>query len=256
MNDDSRPEAAKSRAFEFEEDDRYTVAARAERVAILNRLCNDATLLSVHPDGGADFILTTLVMVDAEQGILVFEAGRNTVTNDRLERAVRITFVTELDGIRVQFKSGAALPVLYGPDPAFQIDIPNSIVRRQRREYFRIAPPLNRPILVQVKLSESPETPTLPARGVDISCGGIVLLVEGELGEIEVGQVLPEVSITLPGIATLKTGLEVRNKSVSGRAGRDGTTRVGCRFIGLSQANSARIQRYINHLEVERRSRA
>jgi len=253
MNDDSRPEAIKSRAFDFEEDDRYTVAARAERVAILNRLCNDATLLSVHPDGGADFILTTLVMVDAEQGILVFEAGRNTATNERLERATRITFVTDLDGIRVQFKSSAAIPVIYGPDPAFQIDIPNAIVRRQRREYFRIAPPLNRPILAQVMLSE---TLSLPARGVDISCGGIVLLVEGKLGEVEVGQVLPEVSITLPGIGTLKTGLEVRNKSVSGRAGRDGTTRIGCRFIGLSQANSARIQRYINHLEVERRSRA
>ena len=255
MTDDSSG-IAPSRPFELEEDDRYTVAARAERIAILNRLCSDATLLSVYPDGGADFILTTLLLVDTEGGTLVFEAGRNTATNDRLERAERITFVTEVEGIRVQFKSAAARAVLYGQDPAFQVDIPTSIVRRQRREYFRIAPPVNKPIGVQITLSVMAQTTTLPARGVDISCGGIVLLVEGALCALGLGQILPEVTITLPGIATLKTGLEVRNKSATGRPGRQGTARIGCRFVGLSQANSARIQRYINHLEVERRNRA
>jgi hypothetical protein len=30
---------------------------------------------------------------------------------------------------------------------------------------------------------------------------------------------------------------------------------VGCRFIGLDQANVARVQRYINRLEVELRRR-
>jgi c-di-GMP-binding flagellar brake protein YcgR len=240
---------------EIERDERDSVSAFTERLAILNQLCERRALVRVQAQGSGESLLSTLVMVDADQRAILFDGGRDADSNRALEQAGLLTLVTDLDGIRIQFEVQGAQSVSYENSAAFLAAFPASILRLQRREFFRIAPPPNRPIMVQLHARLGNASYITAARGVDISCGGMVLLIEGEIKGLETGQILPRTSITLPEVATIETGLEVRNIVFSQRAGSSGSTRVGCRFVDLNQANSARVQRYINRLEVELRRR-
>lgn len=246
------PPSSVPTSSEIEEDPRYTLYGRGERLSLLNRLIVDGSLVSVYPDTGSDFLLSALLTVDPEQNLLVFDAGREEAQNRRIERSQRLVFVTEEEGVRIRFRTGSAQLVDFAGAVAFATNVPEAILRLQRREFFRIAPPLNRPILARLQLGEGDDASSADARGVDISCGGIVLVLDGHCASLTVGQILPQVSITLPEVAILHTELEIRNLLYTDRSGR-ASTRVGCRFVHLTPADGARIQRYINRLEIEMR---
>jgi len=239
---------------DLEPDDRYRVFAFAERLSILNRICERQILIRIQPDGCAEPLLSALLTVDSTTRVILFDGGRDAAVNDRLANADILNVSTDLDGVRVQFQLTDAVPISVAGGAAFQAAFPASILRLQRREFFRIAPPLNKPIQVRLHCRMGPDG-AMTARGIDISVGGMVILIDGQVSGLALGQVFPKISITLPEVATIEADLEVRNIHYSEKSGRAGTTRVGCRFIGLNQANVARVQRYINRLEVELRHR-
>jgi c-di-GMP-binding flagellar brake protein YcgR len=240
---------------DVEPDDRYRVFAFAERLSILDRICERQILIRIQTDGCAEPLLSALLMVDPTTQVILFDGGRDAAVNDRLAKADRLNVSTDLDGVRVQFQLTDAVPISVAGGAAFQAAFPASILRLQRREFFRIAPPISKPIQVRLHSRMGPDRAMTTARGIDISVGGIVILIDGQVSGLALGQVFPKISITLPEVATIEVGLEVRNIHYSEKSGHAGTTRVGCRFIGLDQANVARVQRYINRLEVELRRR-
>ncbi|MGA2549965.1 MAG: flagellar brake protein [Burkholderiaceae bacterium] len=252
MDDSGSP----SSSPESERDERFRVASRAERISILNRLCEKRSLVRIHAEGGAETLISALLFVDAENGQITVDGGRDEQVNERLAEAECLTAITDLEGVRVQFQLQGVRLAEYEDGAAFEATLPASMLRFQRREFFRIAPPPNRPIVVLVRSgANGPLTPPITARSVDISCGGMVLLIEGEMRGLESGQLLSRTSITLPDVGSIETALEVRNFTYQRDMGPKGTTRIGCRFVGLDLGDSARIQRYINRLEVERRRR-
>ena len=240
---------------ELEQDDRFRIFAFNELVQLLTQLCEKQVLIRITPQGSTEPLLSALLEVDHVHGTIVFDGGRDPAINRRLESAQELDIVTDLDRVRVHFQVSNPKPVLVEGRAAFEVSFPESIMRLQRREFFRIAPPMNRPILVRLHSRMGADGSVTSARGVDISIGGMVMLIDGPVAGLAIGQVLPKTSITLPEIATIESGLEVRNLQFLERSGRTGTTRVGCRFVGLNQANTARVQRYINRLEVELRRR-
>lgn len=240
---------------ELERDDRFRIFSIAERAALLNQLLKKHCLIRVQTPTGTAPLLSALLFVDTANQAIVFDGSRESAIQSRLAEAKPLTLVTNLEGIRIQFQVASATALNWEGHAAFQSGFPDSILRLQRREFFRISPPLNRPIAVRIYGTLGPASASISARGIDISCGGMVLLIEGKIDGVEIGQVLGRSYLTLPEIGNIETGLEVRNIVFSEGAGRKGTSRIGCRFVDLEPADSAKVQRYINRLEVELRRR-
>lgn len=117
-------------------------------------------------DGSQDFLATTLLDVNPEFEELVFDCGSDPVANGRLQRAESLEFVTALEQIRIQFSTHAAEPTIHERLPALRVRLPESIVRLQRREYFRVVTPVVKPLLASVPRPEGPtqEPAVAPAR--------------------------------------------------------------------------------------------
>jgi c-di-GMP-binding flagellar brake protein YcgR len=242
--------------------DRYRINSLLEIEAILLKLAERATVVSVHIQDSPWFYLTTVISAERASGVLLFEYGRDENINMRVLDAREVRFDTYLDNINVRFSASNVTTTMLGGMPVFKSPLPTTLVRLQRREFFRISPPLNQPIELKVPLNLSiPSAGTgstglsgdMNARGVDISCGGVVFLIEGNHTNLAVGRIMRDVVLELPNTARLVADLEVRNVRFSARAGHSGTTRIGCRFSRIDSRSLAMLQRYINRIQVERR---
>jgi c-di-GMP-binding flagellar brake protein YcgR len=130
--------------------------------------------------------------------------------------------------------------------------IPGAVLRLQRRDSYRTQLPMGKPIKAYLQpFAEHPDR-LHEARLVDISCGGLAMILTTVDFPIEIGQVYPACSINLPGVGTVSAPLEITY--VSDVALNNGTSqrRAGCRFINLPGPMQSMIQRYINQAERER----
>jgi len=62
-------------------------------------------------------------------------------------RSQRIAFVAFLNQVKAQFVVPHAEPTTWEGLPAIRVRVPDSVLRLQRREYYRIQPPVARPLL-------------------------------------------------------------------------------------------------------------
>jgi c-di-GMP-binding flagellar brake protein YcgR len=245
----------------------FRIRSAREMEAILSRLAERATVVSLHVHNSPWFMLTTVVRADYAANLLQFEYGRDEELNARVLQSTELRFDTYQDQINVRFIGRRVRETMVLDTPLFECDFPDTLLRLQRREFFRIAPPLNQPITIRLPLSANTrrdpaagasfasdtQVVEMHARGIDISCGGVVFLVEGNFMHTPVGSVLFGAELELAGTATLKLDLEVRNLRFVEMAGHRGTTRIGCRFSRIDSRASAQLQRYINRLQIERR---
>jgi c-di-GMP-binding flagellar brake protein YcgR len=238
---------------ELEDDDRYRVYSRTEILAILRGVVDKGCLVTINFNMGTEFVLTSLLHINPEFEELVFDYGPDEARNRRLLQAERMTIVTEHEHIKIQFTAQHAQTTVFEEHPAFRIRLPQSLMRLQRREFFRAAPPASRPILTHLGVAVGAICTKLEVRVVNISCGGVALAVEGQVPDAEIGKVYQALQIQLPEVGAVTSDIEIRN--ISQFTGRNSKlmTRLGCRFIDLPTAMANMVQRYITKLEISRR---
>ena len=234
---------------------KYLIHSRVGILGILDTLHEAGSLVTAYFGAGNDFLLTSIATVRPDQSEVIMDYGADSAANQRALQARRITFVAAHDRIKIQFVATSVTKVRYGGRDAFGIPIPTELLRLQRREYFRITTPLSRPL----KCLIAPQSPAVPgpteATIIDISCGGVALLDSSEPGNIETGVCFRGCRIILPDAGTVTADILV--KSVFDVTLKSGTKHkhVGCEFVGMPERERAVIQRYINKVERERRSR-
>lgn len=235
-------------------DDRYQVRSRLEIVKILRGLIAHRALVTAHGDHGA-FFVTAVLEVDEDDGTIVCDYGVDAPATERLLASSTLTFVTQLDHVRVQFKAGSAAAFQYEGGPAFRVDIPEVVTRLQRREHYRLKVPRGRPLHCQLMPpGASPGTGTRVAIAVyDISCGGVALAGWQAGAEPAPALELPDTWIELPDLGRLVVDLRVVHVQRAGGRGSS-PSRVGCRFSNASPGATMLVQRYINRIEREQRA--
>lgn len=232
------------------------VRSSLEISAVLRLLQRTGSLLSVHPDGGEEFFLSSVVRVDAERGWLSIEAAAAAASNQLARLASSSTLVGICERIKVQFDVGAWTPAHDGSQDCLQARMPTSLLRLQRREYYRVDVPQTTPLRCHIPAQPPLTRETLQARIVDISGGGIAM-VEGLGAQVfPVGTRLQGCSIELPGAMDVRVDLLVRaSQAVPGR--QDQVRWVsGCEFVDLPEPVRAQMQRLISRLEREQLRRA
>lgn len=231
--------------------DEFTISFRREIVFYLRQLINEGTQVSIMFNEGADTILTVLLDVDEEKGVLVFDWGGSEETNRRFLKSERNIFVARPQGVRNQFVTGAPWETTFQKRRAFAAKLPDKYVRLQRREFFRLGLPMTQRPSCTFKSEDGRE---MVLEVVDIGLGGIALEIPSLTIPCEIGQTFPRARIDLKNHGTLDLDIVVRHVGEVTK-GRKQVVRLGCMFKKLTAAQDNELQRYITQVQREERAR-
>mgnify|MGYP001157936484 FL=1 len=249
-----------TRSLEIEQAEAYSeylLHSKAEIVAVLRSLIQRRALVSAYLDQGRDFLLTSLLEIDAGNDELILDWGRDDAVNRRALQASQLVLSAMVDKVKVQFTLTQLAETLCDGRPAFRAALPDKVLRLQRREYFRLSTPIAKPVkfVTTIKRVDG-STLIAEASLLDISGGGVGLMATPSLAALlPSGMVLSDCKMTLPDEGLLVANLCIRNKFDVTTRGGARYVRVGCEFVAIPGARMSMVQRYITRVERERKAR-
>jgi c-di-GMP-binding flagellar brake protein YcgR len=208
-------------------------------------------MINVSFNQGQDQCLTTVIAVDREKNIAFLDIGIDEGFNKRLEASTQITF-TKSEGVKVKWTSSAITIAKLKDGYALKIKFPQSLVRLQRREFFRLKTPIVNPLICKIPLHDpdSDEERTLELTLLDVSLGGIGAFTAKPLPpQVEEGALFENCRIGFPDIGETLVTLCVRNMKELSMHDRSIRHRIGLEFVKPSRGNQSLIQRYVFKLE-------
>jgi c-di-GMP-binding flagellar brake protein YcgR len=233
----------------------FRVESRREIVALLRQIGEKNQLVRMLVHGEADVCVTSILEVDPDNDTFLLDRSIERDQNRRIQAASKISCETSLDKIRILFKLESVREVAYDNSTALEADIPETLVRLQRREFYRMATPVTNPVRVVVPLPEELGGGSATFPLADISCGGIAFLDNKLMLGEAAGRTLEGCRLDLPDVGPVVTNLEIRNMQDVTLLNNKTARRFGCMFSGISRGNMGNVQRYITKLERERNSR-
>ncbi|HWU85458.1 MAG TPA: flagellar brake protein [Rhodocyclaceae bacterium] len=250
--DDSTITAAAAELLGLDQYSEYLLHSRREIVAVLRQVVANGDLVTLYFNSGKDFLLTTLLALDGDAVLL--DHGSNGEMNRRALESGKIFCITRHDKVKLQFILSGVREAVYDGRKVFAATLPETLLRLQRREYFRLHTPIARPLLCNVPaVMPDGSVEIYPHNVIDLSIGGLSL----QVGEIpfEAEQEWHDCSIELPEIGVINATLRVLNfYEITLRNGQR-SQRAGCQFVDLPQTSQNLIQRYIVRMERERKAR-
>jgi c-di-GMP-binding flagellar brake protein YcgR len=233
----------------------YLLHQPREIQATLRKVAQAGDLITVYFNEGKDFLLTSLL--DATDQKVLLDKGANPKMNLRALQADRLFCVTRHDKVKLQFLLTGIVEDIHDGQRAFSGELPTTLLRLQRREYFRLETSVTRPLVCQIPVkNEKGKTEYKPANVVDISAGGVAMLAPPTGLALTGGMLFENCTLDLPELGVVTTALRVCNTyDVTLRNGVH-IKRAGCQFIGLTPAGQNMVQRYIIKIERERKARS
>lgn len=258
MNDTLSPPAEEQPTGELLEPSdysQYLLYNSGEILNVLKALIESGAQITVFFNDGKDLLLTTLIAADPKTG-LVFDYGSTALINQRAEKASKLFCIASLDKVKIQFILRGLTTIQFEGRPAFKAASPESVLRLQRREYYRLTMPVTRPLVCNVPVDDGTgQNKILAFNAVDISGGGVALAFSANGPGLETDKDYPGCSMDLPEVGTVVATLRI--KSVFDVTLRSGAVlqRAGCQFVNLPGPMMTLIQRYIIKVERERKAR-
>ena len=233
----------------------FEVESRREIIALLRSIGEKNQLIRMLIHGESDVCVTSILDVTPDDNTVLLDRSLDTEQNKRILAAKGLSFETTLDKIRILFSADKVESASFEGNPAFKIVLPASLIRLQRREYYRMTTPVSNPVRVVIPLPAElgGGTNTFPL--ADISCGGIAILDNKMLLGDTIGKNYTDCRIDLPEIGTVTTSLQIRNSLDLTLLNNKSNRRLGCQFVDIPRGALAMVQRYITKLERERNAR-
>ncbi|MEQ1882893.1 MAG: flagellar regulator YcgR PilZN domain-containing protein [Burkholderiales bacterium] len=247
---DSRPPSSLSQWED--EDERFTVRDPQEIRFILTRILNNGQSITAYVGDGPDFALTSLLAIRPESGHLILEHGPDHAAFKRLLRATQSVLVTSQEQVQIKCVVHNPQHVVHDNRSALRVSMPQWLKRIQRRDNFRIATSITRPLICTFVLADRDPPARAEAVLLDLSVGGVALIDNHGVLQFQRGDVFEGCSIGLPEIGHVAVDLEVRAVYETPLKNGLSFRRCGCRFINLNPAAESLIQRYILRLQRDR----
>jgi c-di-GMP-binding flagellar brake protein YcgR len=238
----------------LDEFSQYLLGAKSEMYPVFRGLVQHASLITMIFHEGLDMVLTSLLRY-GDNG-LIFEYGASSEMNRKVLQADKVFCDAQLEKVKIQFILHGVNHVEVDGRPAFHAALPDRILRLQRREHYRLATPVARPLICNIPFpSIDGSIVPVTTHVADISGGGVCLAGLPLELPLETDMELPGCCIELPEVGSVSVILRLR--SVTETANRGGTRakRAGCEFVDMSGQMAKLIQRYIMKVERERKAR-
>jgi c-di-GMP-binding flagellar brake protein YcgR len=245
--------------FELMEADnygKYLLHSRTEILFLMRALQEKGALITVYFNQGIDFLLTSIVSVAADGSRMILDYGSSEEMNRRALAADRLMCITSLDRVKVQFILRGMEKIQFQGREAFRARLPDTVLRLQRREYYRLTTPVAKPLKCFIPVPQPDGGRiVIEANVLDISGGGVAVLIPQPGVELEVDATFPDCRLDLPDTGSLSATLRVRNLFEITLRNGTRSKRYGCQFVDLPGATVNLIQRYIIKVERERKAR-
>jgi len=231
---------------------KFEVQAAEEVIFILRGLMKNGARITAYLDESDDFILTSLLKIDEENNALMLSLDSSKYLNRKTQLAGKLVCITNQGKIKIQFMAGGISLVKLDDINAFRVGIPESLIRLQRRDYFRLTIPKGKPLVCMIPVKqESGKIVEFGANIVNISGRGLTAIVPEGL-EFTVNQEFANCRIDLPDGNTVVTILQVRSVYDVTLSGGRIIQRAGCQFVKMPNPVQHLILKYILKVESER----
>lgn len=238
--------------FYNDEDIEFRIKSKREMLSILQNIADQGSRVALFYGSGRSFILTSVLGVN-DNGMWL-DVGPFPPENKQILLSEKITFVSTHQHVKVQFVANDIQNDLFENNEAFYLELPEFLLRIQRRDFFRTSVPANPVVRCIIPIQpENPDDPVI-MRGVpvfDISGGGVGLLCGEHEATLVPDKIFPDCQISIPDIGILKVTIEVCNSFNFTTRNNVVHKRVGCHFIGLDNQTNILLQRYITRLQSE-----
>ncbi len=188
-----------------------------------------------------------------ESGDLVLRFAAGPLPRRLLRAGDPVMVLANLPSARICFLLEHLQPDASGEALAYTARLPPCVHRVQRREFFRVPSPAT--LLCELLLpravadGDEAEFSRLTLRLVDISVGGVCLALPAQASlPVELGTVLPDCSLDLPGFGPIRFGLQWQNRLDAGRT--SGQQLLGARFVDMDPRDQLLLQRFLYQLQV------
>lgn len=228
----------------------YKVYSHVEIAGMLRKLRDACVLVTAYFDAEPGFGVTTLLGVDEGSGTVVFKNLSIEAAQCRLLAAPQVTFVGFVEAIKLQFTVDGARTTTYEGKPAFAVQMPEQMLRLQRRDSFRVRPLWSKSATCRLPLGEAAER-FEALQILDISIGGLAVLTYPERIELSIGMRIEGCQLDLPGVGGASVSLRVQH--VDALPGDEKARRCGCEFINMAPATQLMLARYVNQLDAQAR---
>jgi flagellar brake protein len=230
----------------------FEIESRREIVALLRGIGTKNQLVRMRIHGETEVCMTSILEVDLDDDSVILDCSIDPEQNRRILAATRISFETTLDKIRILFSSERIDECVFENGAALKCALPPTLIRLQRREFYRMPTPVSDPVRVTIALPADLGGGITTFPLADISCGGIAILDNKLVLGDAIGHNYATCRIDLPDVGIVMMTLQIRNSLdltlLNGKTNR----RLGCQFTEIPRAMLAQVQRYITKLERER----
>jgi c-di-GMP-binding flagellar brake protein YcgR len=237
----------------------YQVHSRREIIKLLRSLVEHRQMINMVANRGDAAIVTSVLEVDEDAGSVIIDCAQRELINDRLLASDNISFETTLEQIRILFFAVQVESCMHDNAPALRIALPQTLVRLQRREFYRVPTPVINPASCTISIPQDDSdlaVHTIRLVLHNVSGGGVAVIDEHAALDGTIGHVYRNCRIDLPGGTLVVATLQLRNLQELRLPNGKQVRRMGCVFVDLPHAMLAAIQRYITKLEREQNARA
>jgi len=231
-----------------DEINQFLVRDPYEIAFVIRQLATKRSLVTAHFGDSAQSLLTTVLAVGKAD--IHVEASAVEAVTIAATRAASMLCTTQLDQVKIQFRLGPCERATWEGADAIKAQLPDAMLRLQRRENFRLATTLGPALTCRFLIDEKK---SVEARVLDLSIGGLALAVPPRVVTLNPGMELSECRILLTGIGPVVVNLRVRSVFMISTHTGD-VQRAGCQFINLSPEIRNSVQLYINDIERKRRA--
>lgn len=240
-----------------EEYGQFFLTSRAEVLFYLNLLSRRRSIITAYVNDGREFFLSSIVAVDDTEDMVFLDPSQASEKITLAESAKQITLVANLDRVKIEMRLPALKLRSYQGLNTLCTRMPQSMLRLQRREFFRLEAPLAAPIQCKLAAHQNDgSTKTFELLLSDISGGGVSLIADMDaLSDFPRDALFQDCRLEIPGEGVIQVNLRVRKVvEVSNRSGNH-NLRIGCEFVNLPGTRLTFIERYITRIERERKAR-
>jgi len=234
----------------------YLLSNRLEILIILQALQKQRAIVTLYLDDGSYFYLSSIVALDESTAQIFLDPATQPELNQRAASARQVTLSATLDRVKLQIRLPKLSTSSIGGRTAFSTPLPSSILRLQRREFFRLTTPQEHPLRCKLAARSEAGVEVFDLPLFDISGGGLSLIGKIEHAEkFSLGELFQDCRLEIPGESVLSVNLRVREVLKIEIASGEHQLRLGCEFISLPGTRLTLIERYITRLERERKAR-
>lgn len=235
----------------------FILSSRQEIIFYLRLLAKQRSIVTIYINSGQDFFLSSIVAIDETKSQVILDPSSDPENNALALSARQITLLAKLDRVEMQLRLKGVVASMLQGQSTLVAAFPEAMLRLQRREFFRLEPPLATPLHCKLSTHHGEgQNRTVELTLSDISGGGISLIGPLEMAaDFSRDSLFQDCRLEIPGEGVIQVNLRVRKViEISARSGEH-SLRIGCEFVNLPSSRLTFIERYITRIERERKAR-